>query len=44
MKDMVRLTVRIPRDLHVRLGKEVKEKPHLSQNAVIVEAIERGMK
>ena len=40
---MTRMTVRLPKGVYEELRKVKKQNPHLSLNAVIVEAVNRGL-
>lgn len=42
-QDMVRKTVRIPVDIHDRLINLHLKSPHISLNAFIVEALQKGL-
>lgn len=40
---MVRLTVRLPRDLHNKMRKYKKSRPHISFNTLIVESLYQAL-
>lgn len=44
MKDEVRMTIRLPKDIHNRLKAIQEKKPHMSLNALMVEAIYKAEK
>ena len=43
MKDIEKITLRIPERIHSRLVAYQRQKPHMSLNALIVEAISKDL-